>query len=444
MGNIVSEIDKDFRPTVLSNAGISQLLANDLTLQLRLAWRNIWRHRRRTFIIVLAMGLGLALMMFYDGLIAGFNQAIYGNAIKILGGNIQVHAAGYREKADQTPLLPLENDLDVVAAASANPQVLAATRRINTGGLISSREGAYAVGITGIEPEKESDVNLAAQHVVAGRYLASDDADVIFIGKGLADAMGVQVGDRVAMTGRSTHEQMRQRTMTVAGIYDLGMPEIEKRTVYISLAEAQALYDLSDGNHPEGQSTEVAIVLKQLGQEADVIASLRPTLPGYEIDSWETNFPELQSAIGTKGGVMNIFSVVILMIAGIGILNLLLMAVYERTREIGLLGALGLRPRQILLQFVLEGTLIGLVGVAAGILLGLLINGALMKVGLDYSAFSNVTSYMALTGGRIYPDWGVDKLLWRALTVAIISALAALIPAREAARREPAEALHYV
>jgi ABC-type lipoprotein release transport system permease subunit len=418
--------------------------ANDFTLQLRLAWRNIWRHRRRTFIIVLAMGLGLALMMFYDGLIAGFNQAIYGNAIKILGGNIQVHAEGYREKADQTPLLPLEDDLAVVAAASANPQVLAATRRINTGGLISSREGAFAVGITGIEPEKELGVNLAAQHVIEGHYLTAGDGDVIFIGKGLADAMGVQVGDRVTMTGRSTHQQMRRRTMTVGGIYDLGMPDIEKRTVYISLAEAQALYDLADGNHPEGQSTEVAIVLKQLGQEANVIASLKPGLPGYEIDSWETNFPELQSAIGTKGGVMNIFSVVILMIAGIGILNLLLMAVYERTREIGLLGALGMRPRQILQLFVLEGALIGLVGVAAGILLGLLINGLLMQVGLDYSAFSNVTSYMALVGGRIYPDWGVDKLLWRALTVAIISALAALIPAREAARREPAEALHFV
>jgi ABC-type lipoprotein release transport system permease subunit len=231
---------------------------------------------------------------------------------------------------------------------------------------------------------------------------------------------------------------MRRRTMTVAGIYDLGMPDIEKRTIYISLGEAQALYDLT------GQSTEVAIVLRQLGQEPAVIAALKPLLPGYEVDSWETNFPELQQAIGTKGSVMDIFSVVILMIAAIGILNLLLMAVFERTREIGLLGALGLRPRQISLLFILEGTLIGLVGVAAGILLGLLINGILMRVGLDYTAFSSATEYMALINERVYPGWGVDKLLMRAMTVAVISALAALFPAREAARREPAEALHYV
>lgn len=409
-----------------------------MRLYLRLAWRNIWRHTRRTVIIVLAMGMGLALMMFYDGLIAGFDQAIYGNAIRILGGNIHVHAAGFRENADQTPLLPLADDQAVVQAALANPNVEAATRRINTGGLASSREGAFAVGITGIEPDREKSVNLAAQHVIAGRYLNADDGDMIFIGKGLADAMSVGVGDRITLTGRSKHEQMRRRTMTVVGIYDLGMADIEKRTIYVSLAEAQDLYNLT------GQSTEVAITLKKLGQEPEVIAAMKPGLPGYEIESWETNFPELQAALGSKGAVMNVFSVIILMIAGIGILNLLLMAVYERTREIGLLGALGFRPRQISLLFVLEGTMIGLVGVVVGIALGMLINGSLMRVGLDYSQFANITTYMALIQGRIYPEWGFDKLLLRASTVAIISALAALIPAREAAQNEPANTLHFV
>lgn len=409
-----------------------------MRLYFRLAWRNIWRHTRRTVIIVLAMGLGLALMMFYDGLIGGFDEAIYGNAIRVLGGNIQVHAQGYRLKASQTPLLPLPDDQAVVRAAQELPRVVAATRRINTGGLASSREGAFAVNITGIEPEKEAEVNVAAQNVVAGRYLSGDDGDVVFIGKGLADAMGVGVGDRITLTGRSSHEQMRKRTMTVIGIYDLKMPDIEKRSIYISLSEAQSLYDLN------GRSTEVAIVLKQVGQEAEAIEALKPVLAGYEIDSFEANFPELQQAIQSKSGVMNIFSVVILMIAGIGILNLLLMAVYERTREIGILGALGLRPRQISLLFVLEGTMIGLVGVAMGIVLGLMINGILMRVGLDYSQFTGVTDYTALISGRIYPSWGVEKLLWRGLTVAIISALAALIPAHEASQNEPAQSLHYV
>ena len=146
----------------------------------------------------------------------------------------------------------------------------------------------------------------------------------------------------------------------------------------------------------------------------------------------------------TKGQAMDVFSVIILGIAAIGILNLLLMAVYERTREIGVLGALGLKPRQISLLFILEGTMIGLVGVVLGIVLGLALNGVQKLVGLDFTAFSGMSSYTALITDRIYPSWGVSKLLRRGLTVAIIAALAAVIPAREAAQRDPAEALHYV
>ena len=409
-----------------------------MRLYLRLAWRNVWRHKRRTIIIFLAMSLTLALMMFYDGLMNGFTDAIYGNAVKVLGGNIQVHAEGYRAQANSTPLLPLADPQAVVKAAEANPLVLAATERINTGGLVTSREGAFAVGITGIEPEKEQKVNLIGQYVKAGRNLTSEDGDNILIGKGLADAMSVQVGDRIALVGRSQHKQMRQRTMTIIGIFDLGMADIEKQTVYISLGEAQSLYDLGS------QSTEVAIFLKQLGQEGAIINNMKPALPGYEIESFEANYPDLASAINTKGGVMDVFSVIIIAIAGVGILNLLLMAVYERTREIGMLGAMGLRPNQISLLFILEGTMIGLIGVAVGIVFGLVINGILMKVGLDFGSMGSVTSYMALVKDRVYPTWGVEKLLMRASLVAIISALAALIPAMEAGRREPAEALHFV
>ncbi len=137
-----------------------------MRLYLRLAWRNLWRHRRRTLIVVLAIGLTLAMMMMYDGLIAGFEQAIYGNAIKVLGGNIQIHANGYSDKTDLNPLLPLGDDQAVIKAALAQPQVVAASRRIVTGGMASDRKGAFGISIVGIEPEKEQPVSLLAQHVV--------------------------------------------------------------------------------------------------------------------------------------------------------------------------------------------------------------------------------------------------------------------------------------
>jgi len=142
--------------------------------------------------------------------------------------------------------------------------------------------------------------------------------------------------------------------------------------------------------------------------------------------------------------VMNFFSVIIIAIAGVGILNLLLMAVYERTREIGVMGAMGLKPNQISLMFVLEGIMIGLVGAAAGVVLGLAINGYLMKVGLDFGNMADAASYMALIQSRVYPTWGIEMLPMRVSMIVIISALAALIPAAEAGRREPAEALHFV
>jgi ABC-type lipoprotein release transport system permease subunit len=325
----------------------------------------------------------------------------------------------------------------VVKAAEANPLTLAATQRIHTGGLVTSREGAFAVGIIGVEPEKEVKVNIIGQNVKEGRNLTSEDLDSVLLGKGLADAMGVTVGDRITMVGRSQHEQMRQRTMTVVGIYDLGLQDIEKQSVYISLGEAQALYDVPG-------STEVAIFLAKLGQEGSVIESMTPALPGYEIESFQANYPDMASAINTKSGVMDIFSVIIIAIAGVGILNLLLMAVYERTREIGVLGAMGLKPRQISLLFILEGIMIGLVGVAAGIVLGLAINGYLMRVGLDFGSLNTAASYMSLIQSRAYPTWGIEKLPMRVSMIVIISALAALIPATEAGRREPAEALHFV
>lgn len=409
-----------------------------MKLYLRLAWRNMWRHRRRTIIIVSAMGFGLSLMMMYDGLVDGFNQAIYGNAVKVLGGNLQVHAEGYGVGAGQRPLLPLADDARVLEMVRSQPGVVAAVRRINTGGLASSREGAFAVGITAIEPEAEQTVNLALQNVVAGRALAADDGDAVLLGKGLAEAMGVDVGDRITLTGQGAHQQMRRRTMTVAGIYDLGMPDLEKLTVYVTLAEAQSLYDLP------GQATEVAVFRDRIGGEDAIIRDLAPALAGYEIASFEDSYPELKYALSSKGQVMDIFSVIILGIAGIGILNLLLMAVYERTREIGVLGALGLKPRQISYLFILEGTLIGLVGVVVGIFLGLAFNGMMRAVGLDFTAFSGMTSYTALITDKVYPSWGVGKLVSRGAMVAIIAALAALIPAREASHRDPAEALHFV
>jgi ABC-type lipoprotein release transport system permease subunit len=378
------------------------------------------------------------MMMMFDGLIEGFQDAIYTNAIRVLGGNIQVHAEGYSEKVEQMPLIPLKDEDQVIQAALAQPEVVTAVRRITTGGMTTNHEGAFAVTILGIEPENEMDFSLVPGKTNEGRFIKPDDGDSIVIGKGLAIAMDVKPGDQITLVGKGAHEQMRKRTMTIVGTYDLGMRDVEKQTVYISLPEAQDLYGLT------GQITEVAIAIKQIGSEQDVISRLEKTITGNEINSWQTNYPDLNSAITTKTGVMNIFSIILLVIAGIGIMNLLLMAIFERTREIGILGALGLKPRQISILFLLEGAMMGLVGAAVGIVFGLIINAILGKVGFDYSQFTSLTEYTALISGRVYSSLGLQQLPGHLVTVIIISILASFYPAYEASLNDPAVSLHTV
>jgi ABC-type lipoprotein release transport system permease subunit len=409
-----------------------------------MAWRNVWRNWRRTVIAGIAIALGLTFILVYDGFLGGMNESLYGNTVKLQGGNVQIHAPGFREKANRMPLLPLSDPGVLVGAALAQPEVVVAAQRIRTGGMVSNREGTMSVVITGIEPEKEVPVSMVAENIVRGRYLQGNDEDVVLIGEELAEQLELDVGDRVTLVGRATHEQMRRRTMTVVGIFDLGLGELEKSMVYVSLFEAQTLFDLRD------QATEVSVYLEQVGQEPPVVERLQTALPGYEVDAWDTLDPTTKEMMELEAQVMTMFGLVILMIAGIGILNLMLMAVFERTREIGLLAAMGLKRRETMALFLLEGVLIGMLGALAGSLLGWAIGAYYGRVGIDWMALyggidvGEFSDLIGLMGDRLYLRIGIDVLAKRALTVGVIAALASLYPAWQASKREPAEALHYV
>lgn len=410
-----------------------------MSQMIKLAWRNLWRNWRRTVIAVVAIVLGLILLLMMDGMIKGSDQAIFGNAVRLYGGNLQVHAVGYRERANRLPMLPLDDADTVVQAARAQPQVLAAAKRINTAGIVINRGNSVPVAITAIEPDVEAAISLQAESVSQGRFLSADDGDAIYIGKALAERLEVSVGDNVTLLGRSRNESMRQHNFIVVGIYDLNMPEAEKGTVFIPLIDAQTLYNL------RGQATEAAIFLKQIGTEADVMTALKAQLPGYEVDSWQTLKGDLRETLDTKLAFTSFFGIVVIVIASIGILNLMLMAVFERTREMGVLAALGMKGRQVMGLFLLEGSLIGVVGAVVGCGLGLAFIALLGTVGLDFSKFaSGLGDLGALLGGKLYPVITLDVLISRAVLVVIITAIASLYPAWQASRKEPAQALHHV
>ncbi len=409
-----------------------------------MSWRNVWRNWRRTVIAVIAIALGLAFILIFDGMLGGMDEALHGKQVRLQGGHVQVHAPGYREKMHRSPLLPLSNPDALAQAAQAQPEAVAVAQRIRTGGMVSSREATMPVAIIGIQPEQETPaVSMVAEKVAEGRYLQGDDQDVLLIGDALAQRLEVGVGDRVTLVGRATHEQMRRRTMTIVGIYDLDIKAIEEAQVFVSLPEAQTLFDLRD------QATEIGVYLEEVGQEAAVVERLQPALPGYEVDAWDTLDPTTRELMAIEDQVMGAFGLVILSIAGIGILNLMLMAVFERTREIGILGAMGLKRWETMVLFLLEGVLIGLLGALIGCLLGGVMAIYFGRVGIDIMSLygtdlSDMSEFMGLLGDRLYFKIGLDVFVERTLTVAIIAALASLYPAWQASRQEPAEALHYV
>lgn len=411
---------------------------------IKMAWRNMWRNWRRTLIASIAIILGMVLLIFMDALIKGSDQAIYGNAVRMYGGNVQVHAPGYREKADRLPLLPLadsETVVETIQSINSPEEIVATAKRINTGGMVSTGAGTYPVVITAIEPDKEAPVSLFAENISNGRFLSSADGDAVVIGDALADLLEVEVGDRIMVVGRRLNESMRQRNMTVVGIYNLGMDDAERGTVFINLPTAQTLYNL------RGQETEVVVSLAKIGQESKLIADLQAELPEYEVDSWDTLSPEIRQTMQSKSAATSILGLLVVLIASIGILNLMLMAVYERTREMGVLASLGMKGRQITMLFLLEGTFIGLFAAVMGVIAGVLLVAAFAQVGIglgDISAQGGGAEVFVLMGDRMYPAISWPTTIGYALLVTIISAVASFFPAWQASRKEPAEALHYV
>lgn len=406
---------------------------------IKMAWRNIWRNWRRTTISLVAIVIGLTLLVFADGLYGNIGQAAYGNAVRVYGGNLQVHAPGYRDKANRLPLLPVEDADRVVQVAMAHPEVLLASKRINTNGMVNESGETHPVSITAIQPSVEAPISLMAENITAGRFLQDDDVDMILISKALADDLEVGVGQRLTLAGRRKDETMRQRAMTVAGIFNLGLGEAEKGLVYINLSDAQTLYNLRD------QATEVTISLHTLGMEDQVLGELQTSLPGYEVDSWLTLNPALTESLAFSQQMVTIFGFILILIACIGILNLMLMAVFERTREMGVLAALGLKGRQIMGLFLLEGALIGIVGAVVGCILGWLIILAFnASGGYDMSAYADLGELYALMGDAIYASVSPAGILQQGVIVAVMTTLASLIPAWQASRKEPANALHHI
>lgn len=401
---------------------------------LRLAWRNIWRNRRRTIISLLALAMGVMAIVAMHSFRNSAYDAIIRAVSRGLVGDVQVHGAGYQESPDMATVVHAPAAVEATIAAAV-PGAHSEARVIGAG-LASSSEVATAVVVMGIEP-----TNPGAQSVLAiasGRGLGATAAREAVIGTGLAEELGVAPGGELVVVGQAADGSVANERYTVVGTADAGSSEANATAVFLHLADAQSLFVLGDGVHqlivrlpdtvdPQAAATRISSALA----------------PGsVEVLSWSQMLPELKGSMDAKARNMRIVDFVVFLIVALGVLNTMTMSTFERTRELGVLGALGTRRRRILGMILLETILLGLIGFVLGVILAYAV---LYGIG---NASMGALGAGDIMGVRMPKTIPISIQMGPLVSAAIVSMLTmlagGLLPAIRAARLKPVEAMRYV
>ena len=404
---------------------------------IKLAFRNIFRNFRRTFFTFIAIAVGLALMLMADSLLQGIDAESFAKIINYETGHIKIFPLGYQKDKDNLPLDKLiASPESVVAELENDPAVIGVTSRVNFRIMLSDRiDEIPAIGIAVNTADDESVFQLK-QAVAQGQFLVGSE-EAMLIGDKLAQDFGVGVGDYLTVLARTKYDTYQALDLRIKGILRTDDPQIDWYSIVIPLDVGQSSLDLKQG------VTEIDIKLKDINN-ADLFKNkLAKEIPGLEIATWKDLSEDVLAISKAKyAGSFTIFFAIVL-ISLIGISNTILMAAFERTKEIGMMGAMGMKRGEIVKLFVLEGTMIGLLGSIVGCLLGaLLVGGWMVPIGIDFSQF------MRQMGPIGYRTTGLFTGTWHVIMFPIafvfglaVSALTSIYPAVVASRMEPSEAL---
>jgi putative ABC transport system permease protein len=402
-----------------------------------LALRNLWRHRRRTLITMSTLVIGVAVVVFLSGFRNAFIQLILDDAIKSQAGAFQVHRAGYMDATYGTPLdLNVTADGTLEKALRAVPGVTGVTPRIRFGGLVSSGGKSSMFSGVAVHPVTEYEVcPLFRFRAVdadgnTSTPLGPEKDDGLLIGRELADGLHVKVGDSVTLLVQTLAGGMNALDATIIAYTLPTDPFSAKRGLWVTLPFAQRLLGM------EGKATEMVVATASAGVIDETAAAARTALgPTYEVHTWEAIVPFVKDAIERLAYVLGIVSTVLLLIVITGVMNTVLMSVYERVREVGTMMALGMRRRSILALFVLEALGMCLMGALAGLGLG----EAVVKY-LDWRGIPISPPGGGMTA-LLHP-WVTPGFMAGALAVAFLgTVVAAIYPAYKASRLRPVEAL---
>jgi len=399
----------------------------------KIAYRDLTRNRRRSLLTLVAVALGVAMLVTMTGLYAGAIGDSIENNIRLQTGHLQVRDDSYDE--DKVSLAwedLLDNSEELATQVQAIEGVKAASPVLWASGIIGTREESVGVRVFGIDPL--SDVHKRVRDgLVAGQFIHPDDRSGVLIGRRLAESMGVTVGDQVSLLVNTSNQEADQATFTIRGLYNTGVPNYDDTTVFLPLSKAQAF------TRTEGRASAITALLDDR-EKADAIAGAL-SAPGLTLLTWRDMNQVLLQAVEMSMGITYLMYLIVLAVVAVVIANTLLMSVFERVREMGILAALGMKGRQIMVMFMLEAGTLGLVGVALGVLLGSLGVLYLATVGLHLGEMATVAAAEIAYGEVIYGDFAPGATLALSAGAMVIILLASLYPAWFAARLEPIDAL---
>jgi putative ABC transport system permease protein len=401
----------------------------------RLAMRSLVRNRRRSFITLAAVAVGVAVVIFAHGFGEGLMRMMVRNSLENRLGAMQVHAKGYLDASEGAPLkLDIANSEELIAKARTVPGVVAVAPRIRFGALVGNGRTSSIVIAEAIDATRELEVCPGRRAEVdqrEGAFISAARPRGGVVGAELARSLHVKRDDLVTLSAAGREGAQNALDLEVAGVSKGAGSFLEsKRVVLVPLSYAQELLQMN------GRVTELAVRVDEIERIPEIAAALQATLgPDVEVSRWDEVMPFLRDAVARLGIILRGVSAVLFFIVVFGVVNTMLMNVYERTREIGTLMAVGVRRRQILALFLFEAAAIGLVGGLLGALIGLLGTLAAGARGIT------ITPPGALFAQVIHPVARVD-LAAGAIVVALIGAvLAAAWPAYKASRMNPVEAL---
>ena len=400
-------------------------------LILKMAWRNIGRNRRRTVVTVGAMAFGLYAMVIWFGMLEGMLNDMEETIVEVELGDLQIHAPTYLDDPS------LYTDIDAADALVSRLEAAGfrASARLVGAGLAAARDSAAGASLRGIDVRANARVSAIATRLAAGAWLDDAEPAGVVVGRRLARALDVAVGDELVVLSQTTDGGIANDLYAVRGILDSVGDSVDRSAVFLTAAAFRELFVMPAGAH------EIVVRKPDDLELAAALEAVQGLAPGLDTQSWRALVPTLATYLDSARQMMGVISAIIYIVVAILILNAMLMAVFERIRELGVLKALGVEPRQVLSLIFAESALQTGLALAVGLALSVPTLWYLAEFGIDTGALGGVsvigTTFASVWQAAVSPFTFVTP----SLTLVLLATLAAAYPALKAARISPVEAL---